>query len=113
MLVGGVTVEYIDRDGRVRGAQVRVLDFGEPDGNDWLAVNQFTVVESRRERRPDIVLFVNGLPLAVIELKNPKFNDGAYQRRVKIKFPRSSASVRKGGADIRLWCMIGVCHALM
>ena len=71
MLVAGVTVEYPDEDGRVRGGQVRVLDFGEPDGNDWLAVNQFTVVENKHERRPDIVLFVNGLPLAVIELKNP------------------------------------------
>ena len=71
MLVAGVTVEYGDPDGRVRGAQVRVLDFDDPDGNDWLAVNQFTVVENRHERRPDIVLFVNGLPLAVIELKNP------------------------------------------
>ena len=71
MLVAGVTVEYVDADGRVRGDQVRVLDFDEPDGNDWLAVNQFTLVENRHERRPDIVLFVNGLPLAVIELKNP------------------------------------------
>ena len=71
MLVAGVPVEYVDPDGRVRGDQIRVLDFEEPDGNDWLAVNQFTVVENRHERRPDIVLFVNGLPLAVIELKNP------------------------------------------
>ena len=71
MLVAGVTVEYSDGDGRVRGGQVRVLDFEEPNSNDWLAVNQFTVVENRHERRPDIVLFVNGLPLAVIELKNP------------------------------------------
>ena len=71
MLVAGVTVEYADADGRVRGDQVRVLDLDEPDGNDRLAVNQYTVVENRHERRPDIVLFVNGLPLAVIELKNP------------------------------------------
>ena len=71
MLVAGVTVEYSDGDGRVRGGQVRVLDFEEPNSNDWLAVNQFTVVENRHERRPDIVLFINGLPLAVIELKNP------------------------------------------
>ncbi|MCY4659299.1 MAG: type I restriction endonuclease, partial [Acidobacteria bacterium] len=71
MLVAGVTVEYSNGDGRVRGGQVRVLDFDEPEGNDWLAVNQFTVVENRHERRPDIVLFVNGLPLAIIELKNP------------------------------------------
>ena len=56
MLVAGVPLEYVDPDGRVRGDQVRVLDFEEPDGNDWLAANQFTVVENRHERRPDIVL---------------------------------------------------------
>jgi type I restriction enzyme R subunit len=71
MLVDGVTVEYRRRDGSIAGAQVRVLDFDAPENNDWLAVNQFTVVESRHARRPDVVLFVNGLPLAVIELKNP------------------------------------------
>ena len=60
MLVASVTVEYVDTNGRVRGAQVRLLDFDEPDANDWFAVNQFTVVENKHERRPDIVLFVNG-----------------------------------------------------
>ena len=48
-----------------------MVDFDAPETNDWLAVNQFTVVENKHERRPDIVLFVNGLPLGVIELKNP------------------------------------------
>ena len=71
MAVDGVTVEYRDGSGAMRGAQARALDFDEPANNDWLAVNQFTVVENKHERRPDIVLFVNGLPLAVIELKNP------------------------------------------
>ena len=47
MLVAGVTVEYVDADGRVRGAQVRALDVEEPAANDWLAVNQFTVVENQ------------------------------------------------------------------
>ena len=70
MFVAGVTVEYADADG-IRGDQVRVLDFDDPSSNDWFAVDQFTVVENRHERRPDIVLFVNGLPLAVVELKNP------------------------------------------
>lgn len=70
MIVDGVTVEYRDAEGRIRGAPVRVLDFAEPDNNDWLAVNQFAVIEGRHHRRPDVVLFVNGLPLAVIELKN-------------------------------------------
>jgi type I restriction enzyme R subunit len=71
MLVDGVAVEYRRPDGAIAGAQVRILDFDDPDNNDWLAVNQFTVVENRHTRRPDVVLFVNGLPLAVIELKNP------------------------------------------
>ena len=75
MCTGGVTVEYRDGAGRVRGAQARPIDFREPSNNDWLAVNQFTVVEDGRERRPDIVLFLNGLPLAVVELKNPADED--------------------------------------
>jgi type I restriction enzyme R subunit len=75
MLRDGVTVEYRAGDGAIRGAQVRVLDFDDPENNDWLAVNQFTVVENKHERRPDVVLFVNGLPLAVIELKNPADED--------------------------------------
>jgi type I restriction enzyme R subunit len=65
-----VTVEYRTPDGEIRGAQARVMDFDNTDANDWLAVNQFTVVENKHSRRPDIVLFVNGLPLAVVELKN-------------------------------------------
>ena len=75
MLVDGVTVEYRASDGAVRGAQARVIDFDDSTNNDWLAVNQFTVVENKHERRPDIVLFVNGLPLEVIELKNPTDED--------------------------------------
>lgn len=70
MLVDGVTVEYRDADGGIRGAQARVIDFDALDRNDWLAVNQFSVVENKHARRPDVVLFVNGLPLAVLELKN-------------------------------------------
>ena len=75
MVVDGVTVEHKTNDGHIRGAQVRVVDFDDPDGNDWLAANQVTVVENKHERRPDIVLFVNGLPLGLIELKNPAAED--------------------------------------
>ena len=70
MLVDGIEVEYRQLDGTVRGARVRFVDFDTPENNNWLAVNQFTVVETS-ERRPDIVLFINGLTLAVLELKNP------------------------------------------
>ncbi len=75
MLVDGVTVEYRTADGAIRGAQARVIDFDNPANNDWLAVNQFTVTENKYNRRPDVVLFVNGLPLCVIELKNPADED--------------------------------------
>ena len=70
-LVDGVTVEYTRPDGSIGGAQVRVFDFDNPDNNDWVAVNQFTVVEGQHNRRPDVLIFVNGLPIAVMELKNP------------------------------------------
>jgi len=74
LLVDGVTVEY-RADGAIRGAQAQLLDFGNLDNNEWLAVNQFTVVENKHNRRPDVVIFVNGLPLGVIELKNAADED--------------------------------------
>ncbi len=70
MLTDGVDVSWMAPEGERHG-KVWLVELENPGGNDWLAVNQFTVIENRHERRPDIVLFVNGLPLAVIELKNP------------------------------------------
>ena len=70
MLVDGVTVEYRGEGGAVRWEQAKVIDYDNPGNNDYLAVNQFTVTENRNIRRPDVVLFVNGLPLGLIELKN-------------------------------------------
>jgi type I restriction enzyme R subunit len=77
LLSDGVDVEYQASDGRIVHDKVWLFDFAHPDNNDWLAVNQFTVIEPVRaslaapsNRRPDIVVFVNGLPLGVIELKN-------------------------------------------
>ncbi len=71
MLVDGIPVEYRVRGGEIRGDLARAIDFGTPANNDFLAVSQFTVIEGRNRRRPDGVLFVNGLPLGVIELKSP------------------------------------------
>ena len=71
LLVDGVTVEYRAAAGAICGGQVRVIDFDQPEANTWSVVNQFTVTENGRTRRPDVVVFVNGIPLAVIELKNP------------------------------------------
>ncbi len=70
MLRDGVEVEYPRADGSIAGDHVRLVTFGEVLANDWLAVNQFTVIEGQHNRRPDLVVFVNGLPLGLIELKN-------------------------------------------
>ena len=66
----GVPVEYRRADGSIAGDRVRLVDFADPAANDWLAVNQFTVIEGQHNRRPDVILYLNGLPLAAIELKN-------------------------------------------
>jgi len=71
MLRDGVEVEYPRADGSIAGDHVRLVDFAKSGNNDWLALNQFTVVEGQVNRRPDVVVFVNGIPLSVIELKNP------------------------------------------
>ena len=112
MVVAGVTVEYADTDGRVRGTQMRVLDFDEPDANDWLAVNQFTVVENRHERRPDIVLLVNGLPLSIIELKNPADENATihtafkqlqtYRAEIPSLFAFNAALIVSDGLEARI-----------
>jgi type I restriction enzyme R subunit len=70
MLRDGVPVEYPRPDGSIAGDHVRLVDFMNPMGNDWLVVNQFTVIEGQHNRRPDIVVFLNGLPLSIVELKN-------------------------------------------
>lgn len=71
MIVDGVDVEVMQPDGSIAGDKARLVDFDEPDNNNWLATNQFTVIEGGHNRRPDVVVFVNGLPLGVVELKNP------------------------------------------
>lgn len=73
MLSDGVRVEYANSDGRIQGDIVRVVDLDQLDNNDWLVVNQLTIIESGHKRRPDVILYVNGLPLVFIELK--KFGD--------------------------------------
>ncbi len=70
LLVTGVPVQY-QKDGETRGDFVRLIDWATPERNEWLAVNQFSIRGPHHTRRPDIILFVNGLPLVLIELKNP------------------------------------------
>jgi type I restriction enzyme, R subunit len=70
LLVTGVPV-HIQRDGETRGDFVKLVDWGDPSRNEYLAVNQFSIKGPHHTRRPDIILFINGLPLVLIELKNP------------------------------------------
>ena len=112
MLVDGVGIEYRDSDGRLRGDQVRVIDFDSAAGNDWLAVNQFTVTEDRNTRRPDVALFVNGLPLGVIELKNPADEEATvwtawqqlqtYKAELPALFSMNEALMVSDGNEARL-----------
>lgn len=78
MLTEGVKVTY-QKDGHERGDSVMLIDFDNPENNEFLVVNQFTVIENHQEKRPDVILFVNGLPLVVIELKNPTSEDATIQ----------------------------------
>ncbi len=75
MLRDGVEVEYRRDDGSIAGDRVRLADFGEVATNDWLVVNQFAVTEAHHHRRPDLVVFLNGLPVAIVELKNAADED--------------------------------------
>jgi type I restriction enzyme R subunit len=75
LLVDGVSVEYRGDDGRVVPDLVWLVDFDRPEHNDWLVVNQLTVTDGAHTRRPDLVVFVNGLPVAVFELKDPTDED--------------------------------------
>jgi len=83
-LVEGVPVEVRRPDGSIGGEQARLLDFDNPDANDWLAANQITVIENKANRRADVVVYVNGLPLGVVELKRPGDEnatlDGAFNQ---------------------------------
>jgi type I restriction enzyme R subunit len=70
ILVDGITVECRRKDDSIGAEIIRLINFDDPEANDWLAVNQFTVIEGQHNRRPDVVVFVNGLPLGLLELKN-------------------------------------------
>ncbi|NLF77953.1 MAG: type I restriction endonuclease subunit R, partial [Chloroflexi bacterium] len=71
LITEGVDVEYYAHDGTLTAGKVELIDFEQPEMNDWLAVSQFVVINGQNNRRPDVVVFVNGLPLGVIELKAP------------------------------------------
>ncbi len=112
LLTDGLSVEYRASDGRITSTKVWFIDLSDPDANDWLVVNQFTVVEAGQNRRADVVLFVNGLPLAVLELKNAAaekastagaFNQlETYKKRVPSLFRTNAALVVSDGIEARI-----------
>ncbi len=112
LLTDGVNVEYRHEDGSVRTAQARLFDFDNPENNDFVAVNQLTVVQNNINRRPDAVLYVNGLPLVVIELKNAadsKANLTAaynqiqtYKQQISSLFRFNELCVISDGLDARV-----------
>jgi len=112
MLVEGAEVEYRREDGTVASGRADVIDFADPANNDWLAVNQFSVKQGNHTRRPDIAVFVNGLPLAVIELKNAvsetadvwkAFNQlQTYKRQIPSLFHFNEMLIASDGLQARI-----------
>jgi type I restriction enzyme R subunit len=110
-LVEGVDIEYRKKDGSIANDKVWLFDFKNPKNNEFLAVNQFTILENNNNRRPDIILFINGLPLVVIELKNPAdenatiwtaFNQlETYKAQIPSLFPYNAISVISDGIEAR------------
>jgi type I restriction enzyme, R subunit len=113
----GVEIEVTREGGDVRGERLRLFDFDDPDQNDWLVVHQLTVMEGQAHRRPDLVVFVNGLPLAVIELKSPTDEDATiqaafhqlqtYKKQIPSLFHYSEVLVVSDGLGARIGTITG------
>ncbi|MGB5833281.1 MAG: type I restriction endonuclease subunit R [Thiohalocapsa sp.] len=112
LLIDGVDVEVERADGSIGGDKAWLIDFENLDNNDWLAVNQLTVIEQPHQRRPDLVIFINGLPLGKIELKNPGDEnatlDGAfnqlqtYKAEIPSLFRTNAVLVTSDGLQARI-----------
>ena len=112
LLRDGVPVEYKRADGSIAGDHARLVDFDNVQNNDWLAVNQFTVIEGQHNRRPDIVVFLNGLPLGVVELKNAVDEDATiwsafqqlqtYKQQIGTLFQYNEVLVVSDGTNARI-----------
>jgi type I restriction enzyme R subunit len=107
LVTDGVDVQYKREDGSIKDSKVWLFDFKDLSNNEFLAVNQFTIIEEHNNRRPDITLFVNGLPLVLIELKNPADEEatissafkqfGTYQKEIPSIFRYNEVLVISDG----------------
>jgi type I restriction enzyme, R subunit len=122
LMTEGVDVEYYVADGTLAAGKVAILNFDQPEQNDWLAVSQFVVIAGVYHRRPDVVVFVNGLPLAVIELKAPGSDSAtlvsAFNQLQTYKNQIPALFNTKVGADKRLALVAqgmlrGICRGLV
>lgn len=112
LLAEGIDVEYVGDDGAVTAARVNLIDYENPANNDWLAVNQFTVIAGQYTRRPDVVVFLNGLAVGVVELKAPGSDnatvDGAfnqlqtYKSQIPALFSSNALLVASDGLTARI-----------
>lgn len=111
LLVDGVPVDYRSAEGEVRHDHARLIDFANPDANDWLACNQVTVTDGKYNRRPDVVLFLNGIPIATLELKNAADENATilkawqqlqtYKQEIPLLFVYNGALGISDGLDAR------------
>ncbi len=112
LITEGVDVEYYADDGTLTAGKVSLVNFEQPEQNDWLAVSQFVVISGQYNRRPDVVVFVNGLPLGVIELKAPgsgnatlvgAFNQlQTYKKQIPALFNLNALLVTSDGITARV-----------
>ncbi len=112
LMTEGVDVEYYADDGTLTAGKVSLIDFQRPEQNDWLVVSQFVVIVGQYNRRPDVVVFVNGLPLGVIELKAPgsgnatlvgAFNQlQTYKKQIPALFNTNALLVTSDGITARV-----------
>lgn len=112
LMTEGVDVEYYADDGTLTAGKVALIDFEHPEQNEWLAVSQFVVINGQNNRRPDVVVFVNGLPLGVIELKAPgsagahllgAFNQlQTYKKQIPALFNTNALLVTSDGIAARV-----------
>jgi type I restriction enzyme, R subunit len=112
LLTEGVDVEYEAADGSITANKVYLIDFANAENNDWLVVNQFVVIAGQYNRRPDVVVFVNGLPIVVIELKAPgsdsatmqgAFNQlQTYKSQIPALFKANAALITSDGMTARV-----------
>lgn len=117
MLRNGVAVEYRDKDGALRSDHVWLIDFDNPANNDWVAMNQMVIVEDGRNRRPDVVTFVNGIPVGLLELKNPLTHNASlksawnqiqtYRRDIPSIFTANAVTVISDGTSAAMSSFAG------